>query len=294
MGQVDVCVVGHITKDLIRIPGKDDRQMAGGSAYYVSVALRSLGLEVEVITKVAREDVFLLEPLLERGIRVINGETPTTTTFENVYSGEQLRERKQWVRNIALPFTPEEVARAGARDFHVGPLTAREISIDALRAIRAIARSITFDAQGMLREVEGEAVRLGPWQEAPLGLPLVDALKVDDVEALSLTGSPDVETAAARLAGLGAREVLITFADRGSLVRASGETQQIPAYPPLAHVDATGCGDTYAAGYLAARLFDRAPFDAARFAAATASLKLERYGAFEGTREEVAARCNVS
>jgi sugar/nucleoside kinase (ribokinase family) len=291
---VEVSVVGHVTKDLIRIPGKADREMAGGSAYYVSVALRSLGLEVEVLTKVAERDASLLDGLRARGIRVINGETETTTTFENVYSGEHLAERKQFVRDIAAPFTWEDVARVSARNIHVGPLTANELSLETLRAIRARARTVTFDAQGMLREVIGGAVRLAPWREMELGLPLVDALKVDDVEAAQLVGITSAEGAAEKLASLGVREVLITFADRGSLVRTAGTTERIPAYPPHAHVDATGCGDTYAAAYLAARLFEKAPAEAARFAAAAASLKLERYGAFDGTREEAQSRCNIS
>lgn len=290
----DVSIVGHVTKDLIRIPGSADREMAGGSAYYVSVALKSLGLHVEVLTKVAKADEILLDGLRARGIRVINGESATTTTFENVYSGSELAERAQWLREIAAPFTPEDIAQASGKHFHVGPLTREDLSIDTLRAIRARAARITLDAQGMLRVVRDAKVSLGPWNDAALGLPLVDALKVDDVEAAHLTGGKDAADSALRLSALGAREVLITFADRGSLVRTGGETKRVPAYPPNKPVDATGCGDTYAAAYLAARLYEKSAFDAARFAAAAASLKLERYGAFEGTREEVELRCNIS
>lgn len=290
----DVSIIGHVTKDLIRIPNSADREMAGGSAYYVSVALKSLGLEVEVLTKVAKADEALLDGLRARGIRVINGETATTTTFENVYSGSELAERSQWLRAIAAPFTPEDVAQASGKHFHVGPLTRGDLSLETLRAIRARAARVTLDGQGMLRIVRDSKVSLGSWSDAELGLPLIDALKVDDVEAAQLTGGANAMESAARLSALGVREVLITFADRGSLVRTGGETKRVPAYPPRKPVDATGCGDTYAAAYLAGRLYERSPFDAARFAAAAASLKLERYGAFEGTREEVELRCNIS
>jgi sugar/nucleoside kinase (ribokinase family) len=268
--------------------------MAGGSAFYVSVALKNLGLDVEVITKVAKKDESLLEALSARGIDVKNGDTETTTTFENAYSGEHLAQRQQWVRSIAAPFTPADLDRATAKTFHLGPLTAGEMSIDTLRHIRARARTIVFDAQGMLREVRDEAVRLAPWKDALLGLPLVDALKVDDVEAEQLTGEHLASRSGERLAAFGVREVLITFADRGSLVRVAGDEQRIPALPPRTHVDATGCGDTYAAGYLAARLYGRGVFDAARFAAAAASIKLEGYGPFEGTRSEAEERSNIS
>jgi sugar/nucleoside kinase (ribokinase family) len=291
---MDVCVVGHVTKDLIRIPGKPDQKMAGGSAYYVSIALKSLGLSVEVITKVAKSDDALLDGLRARGIAVINGETNATTTFENAYNGEHLAKREQWVRDIAAPFSPRDLEHASAAEFHLGPLTANELSLETLRFIRARARRITFDGQGVLREVVDEAVRLGAWAELEHGLPLVDALKVDDVEAARMVNEKDPERAAQRLAELGAREVAITFADRGSLVRAGGKAARIPAFPPAAHVDATGCGDTYAAGYLAARYRGASPIDAARFAAAAASLKLERYGALEASSADVEARMIAS
>ena len=42
----DVCVIGHITRDIIRV-GRTTRATPGGTAYYTSMALRRLGLKVE-------------------------------------------------------------------------------------------------------------------------------------------------------------------------------------------------------------------------------------------------------
>lgn len=287
---MDVCVVGHITKDLIRIPGKVDRELSGGTAYYVSVALRSLGLEVGVVTKVAPADVSMLEPLRDRGIQVFNGETRHTTVFENIYTDPGLTRREQHVRSVAAPFAPADLAGVSARAIHLGPLTRRELSLEVIRAARERAPLIALDAQGMLREVSGGRVHLGPWAEMIGALALIDVLKVDDVEAAHLLGGPSTPTDAAdRLAGLGPKEVLVTFADRGSLVRSAAGSFRVPAIPPSANVDATGCGDTYAAGYLHGRLTGLEPQAAARFGAATASLKLEGYGPFEGTADRVRA-----
>jgi sugar/nucleoside kinase (ribokinase family) len=291
---MEVCVVGHVTKDLIRIPGKPDREMAGGSAFYVSLAMKRFGFAVTVVTKVAATDTHLFETLEAHGVHVINGATPVTTTFENVYTDARLTARRQWVRSIALPFTPRDLQGVRSHAFHIGPLTSSEISIDMLRAIRAEAEWVTFDAQGMLRAVADGAVHLRTWSDVVFGLPLIDILKVDDAEATELVGPGEVEEKAHRLSALGAREVLITRADRGSVVRAGGVFHRIPAYKPRLHVDATGCGDTYAAGYFAARLSGERVEQAARFAAATASLKLERYGAFEGSSEDVRSRIRAA
>lgn len=285
-----VAVVGHITKDLIRIPGKPDRAQAGGSAFYVSVALRSLGLDVTVVTAVAADDEApLLGGLAARGIRVLNGRTEVTTTFENVYEDHSLTARQQWVRSVAAPITVRDVLAVRADAFHVGPLTRREIPLEVLEELRKHTQTVAFDAQGMLREVVDERVQPGRWTEVSRALPLIDVLKVDDVEAARLVGSTTPLEAAARLASFGVRDVLVTFADRGSLVSSAGHVAHIPALRPAAYVDATGCGDTYAAGYLYARLGGAEPEGAACFAAAAASLKLEGYGPFSGTAEDVRA-----
>lgn len=291
----DVCILGHITRDLIRIPGRPDQEQAGGTAFYAAVALASLGLDVVVVTKVAVEDEgSLLEPLRARGITVFNGPTPRTTVFENIYRDAQLGARRQRVASVAAPFRVDDVSGIAARAFHLGPLTRDELAPGVLEAIgrrtRARRALLSLDAQGLLRRVRGGAVELGGPEDAPALTRHTGVLKVDDAEAERITGEREPEAAAAALEAAGAREVLVTFADRGSLLRTGGSTTRIPALAPARVVDATGCGDTFASAYVARRIQGVAPGDAAWFAAATASLKLERYGAFEGTTAAVEAR----
>jgi sugar/nucleoside kinase (ribokinase family) len=54
--------------------------------------------------------------------------------------------------------------------------------------------------------------------------------------------------------------------------------------------DATGCGDTFLAAYLARRLTSDDLRDCGEFAAAAASINIETLGAFRGTAEDIAAR----
>jgi sugar/nucleoside kinase (ribokinase family) len=115
-------------------------------------------------------------------------------------------------------------------------------------------------------------------------------LKVDDAEAAALVGERNPMLASERLAALGPTEVLLTFADRGSLIRTASGTARIAAIPPSDLVDATGCGDTYLAGYTAARMRGEEPKKAARIAAAAASLKLEDYGPLQHDWSKVIAR----
>ena len=62
---------------------------------------------------------------------------------------------------------------------------------------------------------------------------------------------------------------------------------EIPGYPPHRVVDATGCGDTYAAGYLYARALGASCDEAGHLAAAMCTLKLEHTGPFDSTIEAV-------
>jgi hypothetical protein len=73
----DICVVGLVTRDIVRIGGKE-KKMPGGTAYYASMAMKSLGLNVAIITKVKKEDEALLGDL-KASIPVFLGESPRTT-----------------------------------------------------------------------------------------------------------------------------------------------------------------------------------------------------------------------
>ena len=52
-------------------------------------------------------------------------------------------------------------------------------------------------------------------------------------------------------------------------------------------VDATGCGDTYSAGYLYCRSQGMSCKESGKFAAAMCTLKLEQHGPFSRTIDDV-------
>ena len=118
-------------------------------------------------------------------------------------------------------------------------------------------------------------------------LKYIDILKVNEHEMEVLTGQTDIKQAALQLAEWGVKEVLITLGSLGSIIYAEGTFHKIPAYPPKDIVDATGCGDTYATGYLYMRNKVASYEEAGCFAAAMSTLKLEASGPFSKTEEDV-------
>ena len=49
----DVCVIGHVTRDIVAIKGRPVKSMPGGTAYYSAIAFGSLGPATAVVPRVA-------------------------------------------------------------------------------------------------------------------------------------------------------------------------------------------------------------------------------------------------
>ena len=188
----------------------------------------------------------------------------------------------------ADPFTVDNLARVEGRVFHLGTLLADDFSLDAIKLLSQKG-IVSVDAQGYLREVRGEQVHPVDWPDKLEALRYIDILKANEKEMETLTGTTDPREAAMRLAEWGCKEVLLTLGDRGSLIYADGVFHEVPAYPTPDVVDATGCGDTYMAGYLYSRSKGASYDEAGRFAAAMCTLKLGHSGPFQGTEADIKA-----
>jgi sugar/nucleoside kinase (ribokinase family) len=118
----------------------------------------------------------------------------------------------------------------------------------------------------------------------------LDVLKADEEEILTYTGGTSVEAAVAKVHAAGVREVLITRGSEGAVIYGRGVALSIAAVPPRRTVDATGCGDTYLAAYLARRISSDDLRECGAFAAAAAAINIESVGAFGGSAAEIAKR----
>jgi sugar/nucleoside kinase (ribokinase family) len=280
----DICCIGHITLDKVVTP-RAVAHMAGGTSFYFSSAIRNMDVSYTLVTSLAESEMHVVETLRAKGTEVHATTCAHTVYFENIYSGNQ-DHRTQRVLQKADPFTVEQLLDIDANIFHLGPLLADDIPVELIKELSSRGR-VSLDAQGYLRKVEDKNVIPVDWPAKKEALQYIDILKVNEHELEALTGLTDIKKGAEVLADWGVKEVVITLGSMGSVIYAEGLFYNVPAYIPTAVVDATGCGDTYMAGYLYQRTKGALYQEAGEFAAAMASFKIESSGPFTGTKDDV-------
>lgn len=285
MKETDICCIGHITLDKIVTP-RMTVHSPGGTAFYFAHAMSSLHADnFLLVTSLAESEMKAVDDIRALGIDVTVLPSRKSVYFENRY-GENQNHRTQRVLAKADPFTPEGVAGIKARYYHLGSLLADDFSLDIIKALSEKG-IVSVDAQGYLREVRGDKVYPVDWSDKLEALRYIDILKVNEHEAAVLTGATDPRRGAEILAGWDVKEVVLTLGSMGSVILAEGHAYEIPAFTPTDIVDATGCGDTYMAGYLYMRNKGAGYEEAGRFAAAMCTIKLQATGPFRSSAEEV-------
>jgi 2-dehydro-3-deoxygluconokinase len=136
----------------------------------------------------------------------------------------------------------------------------RKTLLAAIATARQAGALIAFDANYRPRLWRGR-------EEAQAVI--LDALAVTDIalptfpDEQMLFGDTAPEATAERL-GQCVGEVIVKNGEEPALVVSNGAIERIPAMHVAAPVDTTGAGDSFNGGYLAARLADHVPAEAAR------------------------------
>ncbi len=282
-----LCCIGYITRDKIVTPG-NTVYMPGGTAFYFAKAVSRLQAEdFLLVTALAEEDRAAADDITNEGIEVKLVPTAHSHSFENIY-GDNPNDRRQRVTAQADPFCIEDLKDVQADIIHLGTLLADDFSLEVIKHL-AGKSTLAADVQGFLRKVENEKVYPVDWAEKKEALKYIHTLKANESEMEVLTGCSEPHEAALLIADWGVKTVLLTLGDKGSLIYSGGQFYDIPAYPTLQVVDATGCGDTYMAGYLYKRSQGASYEEAGCFAAAMCTIKLQSHGPFNGTEEAINA-----
>ncbi|HOR92096.1 MAG TPA: PfkB family carbohydrate kinase [Rectinema sp.] len=293
--QYDIVMMGHISKDIIIDETGNESKLYGGALLYSSISAARAGAHVLAITKAAPEDFCALDIAKEQnGIEILAIQSPKTTSIRNVFLSEDHERRETSLLSSAEPFLAADIpSNAETKIIDLAGLFVGELPDNLIEEL-APRGAIAVDAQGLLREAQPDGRMLfRDWKNKHHYMPFVSYFKADAAEAEILTGLPDREEAARKIAAWGRNregqepEVMITY-NTEVIVLVDGRIYRAP-YTPSNLSGRTGRGDTTFAAYLAWRL-GHDPQESVRFAAALCSIKMEKPGPFSGTLEDVFAR----
>lgn len=252
----------------------------GGNAVNTAIALGLLGTPVAGLGRVGSDGFgdFLLDALRAAGVRVehiVRDRAPTAVTLAGIYPDAERSFVHALGANASV--TPadipwDEVARA--RIFHMGSLFALP-AVDGAPGAQALRRAKTAGLTTVL-DVCWDAA--GRWMDvAGAYLPHADYFLPNLDEARALTGREAPEAIAERLLAAGCGTVVIKLGPGGCYVRGPRIERRIPGIP-VAAVDATGAGDAFGAGFMAALLRGHPVDVAARFANAVGAKAVSARG----------------
>src|SRR4030042_4869872 len=93
MNRYYIVFIGHVTVDQIEAPEGSARGVPGGAPFFGAFAACCAKKRIAVVTRMAEEDQYVLEPLKAVGIDIYLPPTPLTTTMRAVYPTGNVDER---------------------------------------------------------------------------------------------------------------------------------------------------------------------------------------------------------
>jgi sugar/nucleoside kinase (ribokinase family) len=300
---LDVLVVGDVNPDLVLSGGDVEPRfgqresivgagelLVGGSAAITACGAARLGLAT-ALAGVVGDDAFgrfMRDELTARGVDVagvaVDPRQPTGVSV--ILSRGEDRAILTALGTIgALEASHVAPRLAGARHVHFSALGLQPALALGLPGLAGAAHEA-----GATVSADPNWDPSGRW-ELGGGLSGVDVIFPNAAEALLLAGraDADVQAAAATLAARGPL-VVVTLGAEGALAH-DGTRVVRAAAPVVDAVDTTGAGDSFAAGFLAARLDGAELAEALRFGCACGALSTGAVGGTgaQPTREQAEA-----
>jgi ribokinase len=270
-----ILAVGHLTVDDVVLPdGTTRMRQVGGAPVFAAVGARLAGAEASVVTAVA--------PSLPAEVSAwLAGET-----IPIIHCGRTTRFISQWVvyehdggrtfllhpdsadmveaAPVAEDWTPDPAARWA----HIAPMPVAVQEAWA-RRLTAAGLAVTLDPhEDSAADRPAEVLRL---------LPLLDAFLPSEQEATSLFGGTDMLAAARAFVAAGARLCVIKLGPAGCVLASREGVWLVPSVATTC-VDATGAGDAFCGGFVAALAAGANPRAAARSGTVSAAYTLEQFG----------------
>jgi sugar/nucleoside kinase (ribokinase family) len=240
----------------------------------------------------SESDGYLLEQFKNAGVDVfmLPGEIGQ---YRIVFQTANVDERQAFILRGGGDFTAGDIPPFEPCLVHLCCMSSPGPQLELLRALRGRGFRLSVDMQSFVLQGDDETglLRFKDVPEKKEILAMVDFVKLDAMEAQTLTGADRLQEQAEILEGWGSSETVITSSE-GVYAWTKGKSAFVK-FTNRATRGRMGRGDTLMGSYLARRM-DHSIEDSLRFAAALTSIKLESSGPFRGSMGDVLARMETS
>lgn len=288
MNRYDIVFIGHLgTGTIVPFEGSPFAEQ-GSPVLYAAIAASCLGKRIAVVTQISENKEYLLEPLIAAGIDLFV-QPGGITQYRVIFPTANVDERQSFLIKGGEHFAISDIPPFEPCLIHGCFMGDREFQLDLMRALKARGFSLSIDMQGFVLQADDEtgAVSLKDVPEKKEILGMAHFVKLDAMEAQTLTGADVLQDQADMLEDWGSSETIITSSE-GVLARSKGKTTFMK-FTNRSTLGRMGRGDSVMGSYLARRL-DHSVEDSLRFAAALTSIKMESAGPFRGSLDDVIER----
>lgn len=289
MKPIDITFVGHMCCDeTIPYMGKPSIEY-GGAILCSAVVPARIGKTCAIVVKMNPKDTDKLKPMEDLGVKSFVIPSDETTYIKVVHPSENVDVREFTLEKSAGIIKSSEMPDIDSKFVHLAGISDTEFDMELIKNLREKYKHLSIDMQSLVRHVDPVTRKIAFLDVANKKeiASLMDAAKLDIVEAKILTGTDNIEDAAKIFESWGCPETLITHSD-GVLVRSHGKTYY-EKFSNKSSIGRTGRGDTTFSAYLTWRAEHTAK-EALMFASALVSIKMESIGPFNGTLEDVLKR----
>lgn len=289
MKKYGIAFIGHMCYDEVTHYQGDTIVAPGSAVLCGAMVTARVGVKTAAVVKMSLDEEKINQPMKDVGVDVFVIPSDVTTYSRVWHESENVDERKISVIKTAGLIKIDDVPEFEADFVHLAGISDTEFDLALIDGLRARGLSLSTDMQSFVRQITPVTyeINFGDVKDKVEIVSRMDRVKLDVVEAKALTGTDDLEAAAKIVASWGCPEVVVTRSD-GVLAYVDG-VSYFEKFSNNSVIGRTGRGDTTFAAYLAWRLNHNVA-ESLKFAAALVSIKMETYGPFQGTLEDVQLR----
>ena len=289
MSKYEITFVGHMAYDEVHHFGGGHIVAPGSAVLCGAMVTSRIGVKTAAVVKMSPDDEQITQPMKDLGVDVFLIPAPVTTYSRVIHESANVDERRITLMKTAGLIEIKDVPEFESEFVHLGGISDSEFDMALIDALKARGYKMSTDMQSYVRQITPvtNEINFGDVVNKKEIISKMDMVKLDVLEAKLLTGTEDMEMAAQIVESWGCPELVITRSD-GVFARAGGKTYY-EKFSNNSVIGRTGRGDTTFSAYLAWRL-KHGVEESLKFAAALVSIKMETYGPFQGTLEDVMTR----